>query len=192
MASLSHALEHPGQCSSPLPGSRRRVFKLREAHNDANPDAFLQRFDWNCSSPSFLCLKMAAIIRARQAQVDEAPLFPEVLKSFAEFLAKHGLIDIATGESLQRFCWCCDGPYDIRDFVVKQCFISNVNLVSQLVLRVRLTSLIQIPLPVWMKGNILDVRRAVSKWMKQSGHVKVSLQIQARALHSHLSYRSVR
>ena len=25
-----------------------------------------------------------------------------------------------------RFCWCTDGPFDVRDFVVKQCFISNV------------------------------------------------------------------
>jgi len=59
--------------------------------------------------------------------VDAAPLFPEVLQSFQKFLVKHGLIDELTGERLVRFCWCSDGPFDVRDFVVKQCFISKVS-----------------------------------------------------------------
>ena len=62
-----------------------------------------------------------------QEQVDAAPLFPEVLQSFQKFLVKHGLIDELTGERLVRFCWCSDGPFDVRDFVVKQCFISKVS-----------------------------------------------------------------
>jgi inhibitor of KinA sporulation pathway (predicted exonuclease) len=62
-----------------------------------------------------------------KAQVDQAPTFIEVTRLFAQFLAKHGLIDSLTGQRLVRFCWCSDGPYDIRDFVAKQCFISNVS-----------------------------------------------------------------
>lgn len=46
---------------------------------------------------------------------------------FARFLANHGLIDPKSGRPIQRFCWCSDGPFDIRDFVVKQCFISKVS-----------------------------------------------------------------
>jgi 3'-5' exoribonuclease 1 len=60
-------------------------------------------------------------------QVDQAPTFIEVTRLFAQFLAKHGLIDSSTGQRLVQFCWCSDGPYDIRDFVAKQCFISQVS-----------------------------------------------------------------
>ena len=49
---------------------------------------------------------------------------------FARFLAQHGLIDPKNGRPLQRFCWCSDGPFDVRDFVVKQCFISNVGILK--------------------------------------------------------------
>ena len=41
-------------------------------------------------------------------------------------MVRNGLIDAETGNPLIRFCWCTDGPWDIRDFVVKQCFISKV------------------------------------------------------------------
>jgi hypothetical protein len=43
------------------------------------------------------------------------------------FLIKNGLIERETGNRLKRFCWCSDGPWDIRDFLVKQCFISQVS-----------------------------------------------------------------
>ncbi|KAG8217452.1 hypothetical protein J3R82DRAFT_5597 [Butyriboletus roseoflavus] len=65
-----------------------------------------------------------------QDQVDYAPTFPKVLKMFARFLAQYGLIDPKNGRPLQRFCWCSDGPFDVRDFVVKQCFISNVGILK--------------------------------------------------------------
>lgn len=78
-----------------------------------------------------------------QEQVNAAPSFPEVLYSFRKFLVKNRLIDGVTGQRLVRFCWCSDGPFDLRDFVVKQCFISNVRM------------------PDWMQGDILDVRTLV-------------------------------
>lgn len=63
-----------------------------------------------------------------QSQVDAAPLFPEALAKVEEFLVRNGLIDAETGKRLVRFCWCSDGPHDVRDFVVKQCFISKVGV----------------------------------------------------------------
>lgn len=60
--------------------------------------------------------------------MDAAHSFPVVLASCRDFMVEHGLIDGDTEERLVRFCWCSDGPFDIRDFVVKQCFISKVNL----------------------------------------------------------------
>lgn len=93
---------------------------------------------------SEFCTKLTGIT---QSQVNLAPTFPKVLKMFARFLAQHGLIDPRNGRALQRICWCSDGPFDIRDFVVKQCFISKI------------------PMPLWLRGDVLDVRSLVSGWV---------------------------
>jgi len=92
---------------------------------------------------SLFCTELTGII---QAQVDSAPPFPSVLASFSKFLAKNGLIDPVTGERLVRFCWCTDGPFDIQNFVVKQCFISKITM------------------PDWLKGDVIDVRKEVIFW----------------------------
>jgi len=81
-----------------------------------------------------------------QIQVDSAPLFSTVLQQFEQFLLQHGLID-EHGRRLIRFCWCSDGPFDVRDFIIKQCFISKVRL------------------PSWLYGSVLDVRTVVHDWM---------------------------
>ncbi|KAI0290441.1 ribonuclease H-like domain-containing protein [Russula brevipes] len=86
------------------------------------------------------CISLTGIT---QDQVDDAPHFPEVANKFSAFLAHHGLIHPVTGERLLRFSWCSDGPFDIRDFVVKQCFISNI------------------PMPSWIRGDVIDVRKVV-------------------------------
>jgi len=78
-----------------------------------------------------------------QEQVDRSPPFPEVARRFSAFLAQYGLVHPVTGNRLIRFCWCTDGPFDIRDFVVKQCFISDI------------------PMPAWIKGDVMDVRKVV-------------------------------
>ncbi|TFK26422.1 hypothetical protein FA15DRAFT_588508 [Coprinopsis marcescibilis] len=88
---------------------------------------------------SDFCVELTGI---SQEQVDSAPTFPEVVEQFESFLTSNGLID-ENGERLVRFCWCTDGPFDIRDFIVKQCFIS------------------MIPIPHWLKGNVCDVRTLV-------------------------------
>ncbi|KAL4074498.1 ribonuclease H-like domain-containing protein [Scleroderma yunnanense] len=101
-----------------------------------------------------------------QAQVNLAPTFPKVLKLFARFLAKNGLIDPRNGRPLQRFCWCTDGPFDVRDFVVKQCFISKI------------------PMPPWLRGDVLDVRKLVSLWSNTSGAFD-GQQVRTRLATSH-------
>ncbi|KAI0736879.1 ribonuclease H-like domain-containing protein [Fomitopsis betulina] len=78
-----------------------------------------------------------------QDQVDCAPTFTELLDNIRRFLVANDLIDPITSRHLVRFCWCSDGPHDIRDFVVKQCFISKI------------------PIPAWILGDVLDVRKTV-------------------------------
>ncbi|KAI9457757.1 ribonuclease H-like domain-containing protein [Lactarius psammicola] len=85
-----------------------------------------------------------------QEQVDSAPHFPEVERRFSAFLVQHGLIHPETGDRLVHFCWCSDGPFDIRDFVVKQCFISNISM------------------PPWLRGDVIDVRKIVNAWSEFS------------------------
>ncbi|KZT28563.1 hypothetical protein NEOLEDRAFT_1129386 [Neolentinus lepideus HHB14362 ss-1] len=80
-----------------------------------------------------------------QKQVDHAPTFPEVIDQFTKFLSDNGLIHPETGQRLIRFFWCTDGPFDIRDFVIKQCFISKIHL------------------PPWIRGDVMDVRKVVSR-----------------------------
>ncbi|GBE82484.1 3'-5' exonuclease eri1 [Sparassis crispa] len=81
-----------------------------------------------------------------QEQVDSAPTFTQLMDIFREFMERHGLIEFETGRRLIRFCWCSDGPFDIRDFVVKQCFMSKISM------------------PAWLSGDVLDVRSAVGEW----------------------------
>ncbi|KAJ7134947.1 ribonuclease H-like domain-containing protein, partial [Mycena crocata] len=94
---------------------------------------------WRPSLSEF-CTELTGIT---QEQVDSAPEFPAVLRSFRNFLVKHKLIE-KNGKQRLRFCWCSDGPFDIRDFVVKQCFISRISI------------------PDWMSGDVLDVRALVA------------------------------
>ncbi|KIM48852.1 hypothetical protein M413DRAFT_61219 [Hebeloma cylindrosporum] len=92
---------------------------------------------------SDFCMELTGIT---QEQVDSAPRFSEALVSLEAFLVKHGLLEAETGKRQKRFCWCSDGPWDIRDFFVKQCFISKVEM------------------PDWIRGDVLDVRFAVLQW----------------------------
>jgi len=64
-----------------------------------------------------------------------------------------------------RFCWCTDGPFDVRDFVVKQCFISKVRTLRRLAHGNQLSHILlspaQIAMPSWIKGDVMDVRKVV-------------------------------
>jgi len=67
-----------------------------------------------------------------------------MLPRFKSWLVKHDLIDPVTDQPRQRFTFCTDGPYDMRDFVVKQCFISKITM------------------PLWLRVEVMDVREVVS------------------------------
>ena len=99
--------------------------------------------------------------------MDAAPLFSDVLQSFQKFLVKHGLIDELTGERLVRFCWCSDGPFDVRDFVVKQCFISKVSYRRAALSPSHPFQPLspKVKMPTWMQGDVVDVRTAVLDWL---------------------------
>ncbi|KAJ6455799.1 ribonuclease H-like domain-containing protein, partial [Mycena sanguinolenta] len=113
-------------------GKASQLEVIAEFHSFVKPS-------WRPSLSKF-CTELTGI---NQDQVDAAPDFPAVLRSFRAFLVEHNLIERKNGKRRLRFCWCSDGPFDVRDFVVKQCFIS------------------QIPFPDWMTGDVLDVRTMV-------------------------------
>ncbi|KZT54592.1 hypothetical protein CALCODRAFT_438384, partial [Calocera cornea HHB12733] len=80
-----------------------------------------------------------------QSQVDPAPSFPEVLEHFRLFLVDHGLLDSGTGEPRVAYTFATDGPWDLRDFLVKQCWLSGI------------------PLPPWVGPAVLDVRKLLRR-----------------------------
>ncbi|KAI8358928.1 ribonuclease H-like domain-containing protein, partial [Mortierella sp. GBAus27b] len=81
-----------------------------------------------------------------QETVDDAPTFTEVLVLFQDWLKSHGII-LGEGNPKKAkksrnpsFCFVTDGPFDIRDFIGKQCLHS------------------QIPRPSYFAQSYLDVR----------------------------------
>ncbi|KAI9025144.1 ribonuclease H-like domain-containing protein [Phycomyces nitens] len=63
------------------------------------------------------CLELTGI---DQATVDRSPCFIDVLDDFQEFLAKWSLFQKKSA------VFVTDGPFDIRDFITKQCKHSNL------------------------------------------------------------------
>ncbi|CDZ97166.1 Predicted exonuclease [Phaffia rhodozyma] len=89
-----------------------------------------------------------------QETVDAAPTFPEAIVNLETWMAKHGLVSNSTlknSESNDRktesFLWITDGPFDIRDFIAKQCFISNIAI------------------PEYFTGDVLDIKTFLSKYL---------------------------
>ncbi|EKM55686.1 uncharacterized protein PHACADRAFT_256486 [Phanerochaete carnosa HHB-10118-sp] len=102
---------------------------------------------WRPQLSSF-CTQLTGIT---QENVNAAPPFSTMVHSaFREFMVRNGLIDAYSGEPLVRFCWCSDGPWDLRDFVVKQCFISRMAV------------------PTWLARDFIDVRRIVAQWQQRN------------------------
>jgi len=55
-----------------------------------------------------------------QEQVDKADYFPEVLERFERWLSLYSEFPY------QNICFVTDGPWDIRDFIRKQCVVSQI------------------------------------------------------------------
>ncbi|CAG8491241.1 10637_t:CDS:2 [Paraglomus occultum] len=66
---------------------------------------------------SDFCISLTGI---SQAVVDGSPSFLEILTSFQQFLQRHKLF------SDNKCAFITDGPWDIRDFIHKQCRSSNI------------------------------------------------------------------
>lgn len=110
---------------------------------------------------SEFCTRLTGIT---QDQTDNAPQFPEVMESMAEFLITHRILD-KDHRPLVRFCWCSDGPWDIRDFTIKQCFISKMKV------------------PPWISGQFIDVRALLcGRDRKKHRTMNINKQLQALQL----------
>ncbi|GAA5885242.1 hypothetical protein JCM6882_009534 [Rhodosporidiobolus microsporus] len=85
------------------------------------------------------CTKLTGI---QQSDVDPAPTFPELCKQFyRDFCIPHYLF---TAEN--KTAWVTDGPWDLRDFIAKQCYLSKV------------------PRPPWLAGEMVDLRITISNF----------------------------
>ncbi|GAA5881302.1 hypothetical protein JCM3774_000962, partial [Rhodotorula dairenensis] len=74
------------------------------------------------------------------ADLSTAPTFPGLCTLFhREFIERHHLF---TPEN--RTVWVTDGPWDLRDFVAKTCYLSST------------------PRPAWLAGEIIDLRMLTS------------------------------
>ncbi|GJN88727.1 hypothetical protein Rhopal_001693-T1 [Rhodotorula paludigena] len=86
---------------------------------------------------SNFCMELTGIT---QADVDAAPTFPELCKRFhRDFIKQHALF---TSEN--KTVWVTDGPWDLRDFVAKTCYLSRSKR------------------PDWLAGEIVDLRLLAS------------------------------
>ncbi|GAA6062463.1 hypothetical protein JCM10212_005366 [Sporobolomyces blumeae] len=88
---------------------------------------------------SDFCTQLTGIT---QADVDAAPIFPRLLRNFhAEFIVPHRLFT-----PRNKTVWVTDGPWDLRDFVSKTCFLSRT------------------PRPDWLAGEMVDIKILVANF----------------------------
>lgn len=112
--------------------------------------------------------------------MNAAPPFNSMVhNAFRQFMVRNGLIDALSGEPLVNFCWCSDGPWDLRDFVVKQCFISKVYRVTTR-LHIPTDFLYgQIAVPTWLARDFINVRRVVAQWHQRNDPSKPRQSVSA-------------
>ncbi|SNX84062.1 uncharacterized protein MEPE_02770 [Melanopsichium pennsylvanicum] len=108
-----------------------------------------------------------------QGQVDSAPLWNQVVEQFFRFLVSHDLVEDTSGGgrgSLQNYrlkrgvAWINHGPADLRDFVVKQSFISAIPRDKSHGLP-----------PVFLRGPLVDIRKGIAALFKWEQDLKASL-----------------
>ncbi|KAG9029248.1 hypothetical protein FS837_003602 [Tulasnella sp. UAMH 9824] len=67
--------------------------------------------------------------------------------------------------TMSRYAWCTDGPFDLRDFLVKQCFISRIAV------------------PDYFLGDVIDIRRVVTSWVDNASRPTPSASRPSRLPH---------
>ena len=107
-----------------------------------------------------------------QSHVDNAPLWNQVVENFFQFLQSHDLVeDTSTGKSnLHNFrlrrgiAWINHGPADLRDFVIKQCWISGHPRGKD-----------HGAPPVFLRGPLVDIRKGIASLFKWEQELKAEL-----------------
>ncbi|GAC99418.1 hypothetical protein PHSY_007019 [Pseudozyma hubeiensis SY62] len=105
-----------------------------------------------------------------QSQVDTAPLWNDVVMNFFHFLQSHNLVeDTSSGKShLHNFrlrrgiAWINHGPADLRDFVIKQSWISG-----------RPADRDHGAPPIFLRGPLVDIRKGIASLFKWEQELKV-------------------
>jgi 3'-5' exoribonuclease 1 len=113
-----------------------------------------------------------------QAHIDAAPTWNDVVQSLLQFLVAQDLVeDASTGKShmhnfrLRRgVAWISHGPADLRDFVIKQSWISA-----------RLRDRDHGAPPVFLRGPLIDIRKGIASLYKWEQEIKAD---QSRAASS--------
>lgn len=106
-----------------------------------------------------------------QPQVDAAPLWNDVVQDFFRFLRSHDLVeDTSTGKShLRNFrlrrgvAWINHGPADLRDFVIKQCWISAHQSDKD-----------HGAPPIFLRGPLIDIRKGIASLFKWEQELKTA------------------
>ncbi|SPO21277.1 uncharacterized protein UTRI_00754 [Ustilago trichophora] len=105
-----------------------------------------------------------------QSQVDAAPLWNQVVEQFFQFLVSHDLVENTASASkphLHNFrlrrgvAWINHGPADLRDFVIKQCFISAHPRDKD-----------HGAPPIFLRGPLIDIRKGIASLFKWEQELK--------------------
>ncbi|KAI8991457.1 ribonuclease H-like domain-containing protein [Mycotypha africana] len=100
---------------------------------------------------SDFCIKLTGI---QQSTVDESPTFVEVLDLFQEFMAKYGLFQTKSAT------FVTDGPFDIRDFITKQCKHSKLK-----------------KRPAYFDIPWVNIRQSFKRFYKQTENKNISMML---------------
>ncbi|EST06598.1 Exonuclease, RNase T/DNA polymerase III [Kalmanozyma brasiliensis GHG001] len=105
-----------------------------------------------------------------QSQVDAAPTWPKVVQLFFQFLRTHDLVEDTSTPSTNHLhnyrlrrgvTWINHGPADLRDFVIKQCWISGHARDKDA----------GAP-PIFLRGPLVDIRRGIASLFKWEQELK--------------------
>ena len=104
-----------------------------------------------------------------QPLVDAAPTWSGAIDNFFQFLLTHDLVEnTSTGKShLHNFrlrrgvAWINHGPADLRDFVIKQCWISGHSRSKD-----------DGSPPIFLRGPLIDIRKGIASLFKWERELK--------------------
>ena len=119
-----------------------------------------------------------------QEQVDAAPVWNEVVLAFYDFLKRHGLLKLKSqGENgparmydrrlRAGVAWVTHGPADLRDFVIKQCWVAGHKDDPH-----------HGAPPFFLRGPLIDVRRSITALYDWERNIVAKSVKEAQAAHA--------